>query len=193
MEKGHIFFIMWVSWAGKWTLIEWLKKQNNVKLDFLKSYVTRDKRPWEIEWNIYYFISMEKFKNSIKAWEFLEYKFVHNLNYYWTKKVEIIDEWINKWKKIIKEIDIEWLKEIFLNNPQLKENITSIFLDISKETLVNRIKSRWAIMSKKELNNRLESFDNEKKEAQKICQYIINTSNLNPEQVLEKVLNIINE
>lgn len=191
MKKGHIFFIMWVSWAWKGTLIWNLKRQKEVELSFLRSYVTRNIREWEIDWNIYHFISEKEFKNSIEAWEFLEYKLVHKLHYYWTKKREIIDEWINKWKNIIKEIEIEWLKDIFANNWYLRKHITTIFLDISEQTLIERIKKRWANMSDQELQNRRDSLKVEKKDSKVYCDYIIDTSNNTKEQTLETVLEII--
>ena len=191
MKKGHIFFIMWISGAWKGTLIENLKKQEDVKLDFLSSYVTREIRAGEVDWNIYNFISRDEFTKSIDNGEFLEYKLVHKLNYYWTKREEIIDNGINLWKKIIKEIEVEGLKDIFLNNPDLKEYITTIFLDISKEILLERIEVRWAKMSEEELNNRLNSLENEKKDSQIYCDYIIDTSDKTKDETLEIVLNII--
>jgi len=191
MKKGQIFFIMWVSGAWKWTLINNLKKQKEIDLTFLKSYVTREIRNWEVNWNIYNFISKEEFEASIKAWEFLEYKLVHKLNYYGTKKAEIIDNWINKGEKIVKEIEIEWLKDILSNNPNLKKYITTIFLDIPKETLVERIETRWDNITQKELENRLISLENEKKGSKEFCDHIVNTSNISKEETLQFVLNII--
>lgn len=191
MKKGHIFFIMWISGAWKGTLIEWLKQQNDINLDFLKSYVTRPIRQWEIPWNIYYFISLDLFKKWIKNNEFLEYELNHWLHYYWTKYSDLIENWINKWKNVLKEIEVKWLKSIFNNNPNLKENITSIFLDITEKKLTERIRWRWAYMSEEELNNRKDSLKLEKKESELICDYVIDTSNITPEQVLEKVLEII--
>lgn len=187
-----IFFIMWVSWAWKWTLVENLKKQTKIKFDFIKSYVTREIRPWEIDGNIYHFISMDEFKKSIEKGEFIEYKFVHNLNYYWTKKKELIEDWIEKWKNLIKEIEIEWLKDIFKNHPELKAHIKTIFLEISKETYKKRIIARQWQVDEIELENRAISLEKEKKEAQIYCDFILNTENSTKEETLNKVLDFIN-
>lgn len=192
MQKWHIFFIMWISWAWKWTLIDNLKKyQNELSIKFLRSYVTRPIRKGEVEWNIYHFISLEEFKKWIENNEFLEYELNHGLHYYWTKKIDVLDNGINIWKNVLKEIEVKWLNNIFKNNSFLKENIVSIFLDISEEMLEERIKARWAEMSQEELNNRKKSLKNEKIESRKICDYIIDTSNLSKEQTLEEVLQII--
>ena len=49
------------------------------------------------------------------------------------------------------------LKNIHKNHPELKEYITSIFLDISEEKLSERIEKRGAFMSEEELNQRKKS------------------------------------
>jgi guanylate kinase len=182
---------MWVSWAWKGTLIGNLKRQKDLELTFIKSYVTRPMRKWEIEGNIYNFVSLEEFKRGVDFWEFLEYELNHWLHYYWTKHLDVVENWINKWKNVLKEIDIKWLKNIFKNNPKLKAHVTSIFLDISEETLVERIKKRWADMSDVELQNRRDSLKLEKKDSKIYCDYIIDTSNNTKEQTLEAVLEII--
>lgn len=189
--KGKIFFIMGVSGSWKWTLIENLKKINNSDFHFIRSYVTRKIRSWEKNGNIYWFITLEEFKKSIEKNEFLEYKLVHNLNYYWTKKKDIIDNWIEKWKIVIKEIDMEWLKEIFKTYPELKNLIKSIFLSIDIKTFKERVKLRQWKMDEIELKNRIESLKKEKKEAKIYCDYIIEADKKKPDEILNEVLKII--
>ncbi len=191
MKKGHIFFIMWVSWAWKGTLIHNLKKQKELDVIFLKSYVTRPIRKWEIAGDKYNFISLEEFKKWVDSWYFLEYELNHGLHYYWTKHKDVVENWINKWKIVLKEIDVKWLKNIFSNNEYLKKHITSIFLDISEDTLIERIKMRWAEMSEEELQNRRDSLKLEKKDSKLHCDYIIDTSNKSKEETLEAALKII--
>jgi hypothetical protein len=58
---------------------------------------------------------------------------------------------------VIKEVDMRGLKNIHKNHPELKEYITSIFLDISEEKLSERIEKRGAFMSEEELNQRKKS------------------------------------
>ncbi|MDD3302827.1 MAG: guanylate kinase [Candidatus Gracilibacteria bacterium] len=190
---GKIFFIMGVSGAGKGTLIENLKKQDKINLEFVRSYVTRDIRHGEIDGNIYHFISMDEFKRSIEAGEFLEYKFVHNLNYYGTKKKDVIDNGIEKGKILIKEIDIEGLKEIYTNHPELKPYIKTIFLSVSKETFKKRVIERQGDVDKTELENRGNSLEKERKEALIYCDYIIDSEKYNKDEVLNEVLEIISK
>ena len=45
-NKGQIFFIMWVSGSGKWTLRKNLEWESLTDSKFLKSYVTRPMRVW---------------------------------------------------------------------------------------------------------------------------------------------------
>jgi guanylate kinase len=70
--------------------------------------------------------------------------------------------------------------------------ITTIFLNIPDEIMVERMKSRDNTISEKEIQNRLNSAEKERKFRQN-ADYIINTSNITPEEVLEKALKIINK
>jgi len=191
MKKGHIFFVMGVSGAGKGTLIENLKRLEDLDVEFMRSYVTRPMRDWEVDGNIYNFVSLEDFKAWIEAWDFLEYELNHWLYYYWTKYSDVVTNWIDKWKKVLKEIEVKWLKNIYTNNPHFKKYITTIFLDISKEVLVERIKLRQANISDTELSNRIDSLSFEKKDSQIYCDHIIDTSVITPEETLKIVLDII--
>jgi len=188
-----MFFIMWVSGAGKWTLLKNLRAGELSDLFFLKSYVTRPMREWEVDGEIYNFISPENFQVSIDADEFLEYEWVHKTAYYGTKWADAIENGIDAWKKVLKEIEIAGLKNILTNNPQIRPNMTSIFLDISPETLRERIKMRGATMTDLDLSNRLDSLEIEKRDSKTYCDHIIDTSDLTPEQVLEQVVSIINK
>ena len=190
-NKGHIYFIMGTSGSGKWTLRKNLEKLETKNLEFLKSYVSRPMREWEIEWDIYYFISWEKFQHMINNDEFLEYEWVHNAAYYGTRLSDVIENGVDAWKKVCKEVDIEVLKNILKNNPQLKENMTSIFLSLTPEKLSERIKTRWAKMSHDDFENRTNSLKKEVEQANKYCDYIIDTSEKTPEEVLEEVQKIL--
>ena len=191
MVKWKLILILGTSGAGKWTLRKNLEKANLEDLEFIKSYVTRDMRDWEINWDIYNFISKKEFEKMIKNNEFLEYEFVHKKAYYGTRLKDAVEFWIDMWKKVMKEIDMEWLKNIFFNNPQLKENITTIFLNLSQEKFSERIESRWVFMSEEDFKNREESLVREISDAKIYCDYIIDTSEKTPEEVLEEVLKII--
>ena len=190
-NKGKIYFILWTSWAWKWTLRKKLEKADIKDLEFIKSYVTRTMREWEIDWDIYNFISKDNFENMIKNNEFLEYELVHKKAYYGTRLKDAVQNGIDAGKKVMKEIDMEWLKNIYKNNPQLKDYITTIFLNLNQEKFAERIEARWDIMSDEEFKNRQESLKKEVKEAKIYCDYIIDTSDKNPNEVFSEVLNIL--
>ena len=150
---GHIYFILWVSGAWKWTLISNIKKLKLPNIYIPLSYKTRSIRDNEINWIDGYFISKEDFFAQVQMWKFLEYALVHESDYYWTKFEDVIENWINKWKIVIKELDIIWLEELRKNKPELDENYTTIFLSIPEKILKQRIEKRWVFMSDEELSN----------------------------------------
>lgn len=182
-----IVFICWVSWSGKWTIINALLNTGNFK--YFPSYVTRDIRPWEINWERYIFISNEEFKRSLEKNEFLEYNLVHNQNkYYWTKK-DIIN-WL-KWDKIpLKEVDMIWLEKM-IKSWEIKDKFLSIFLDVSNETMIKRIHKRWAPISDEELEKRLASAKIERKLAKKFSTHIINIDWWTESENINKVITIL--
>jgi guanylate kinase len=201
---------MWVSGAWKWTLIKNLKNLEDNGLFFPLSNKSRKKRESEINWIDACFISRKEFEESIERGEFLEYAKVYWLNeYYWTKYCDVIDNWINKWKIVIKELDMLWLeilkekeKEIVNYLSKFKElkrweNIIfwdyfkTIFLTIPLEIQAERIKSRWAYMSELELKERSKTAILEIEKAKKSCDYFINTWWKSKEEVLCEVIEII--
>jgi len=190
--QGKIFFIVWVSWAWKWTLIENLRNIWDNRFYFPLSYKSRQIRETEKNWVDAWFISNEEFEKSIYNWEFLEYAKVYWLeSYYWAKYSDLIDNWINKWKIVIKEVDMEWLLILKNQRPELDSFYKSIFLTIPLDLQIERIKSRWATMSEKELEERRKTAKKEIKEAQKYCDYIIDTWNKTKEEVLAEAVEII--
>ena len=180
---------MWVSGGWKWTLRQNLITQTEVNIDFLKSYVTRDMRPGEVNWDTYHFISKHNFEKDIKNDDFLEYEWVHKAAYYGTKKSEV-EVGLLSGKTMMKEIDTKWLKQLSENHPDFKENYTSFFLDVSNDEMVRRYLERHPEGCKNDIQNRLESASLERQQAEKYCDYIIDASQP-PEKVLEEVLCII--
>ena len=92
---------------------------------------------------------------------------------------------------IFKEIDIEWLKEILKSNPELKPFITSIFLTVSIEKFKERMITRQWQMENLEEENRIASLKKETEESKIYCDYIIETDDKTPEEILENVLEIL--
>ena len=146
-------------------------------------------RPWEINGDMYNFISEEEFKDSIEADEFLEYAFVHQAAYYGTKKADVLDG-IAAGNTIIKEVDMAWLEEIQKNFPDLRESYTSIFLDVPEDTMIERNLERNPNTPQEEIDKRIHSLKNEKAKASELCDYIVDATQT-PEKVMEGVLEIM--
>lgn len=189
MKKGNIFFIVWVCWAWKWTLIKNLQDSWE-DFKFTISCRTRAPRDWEIEWVHSYFLTENEFNKKIENWEFIEYAINHWTSYYWTLKKEVIDYWINLWKNVIKELEWKWLKIVLDENPDLKDNVISIFLDIPNEEIKNRVESRGETMTEEDYKNRIASTELERWFSD-IYNYTIDAHKNWPEEVLEEVLEII--
>ena len=180
---------MWVSGSGKGTIrknLEALEKEN---FEFLKSYVTRDMRPGEIDGDTYWFISKMEFEQAIENWEFLEYEINHKVAYYGTKNSDV-QIWLDAWKTLFKEIDTKWLKQLREKNPDFWEHYTSIFLDIPDDVLRERFFDRNPEGSEKDFQNRLESTLFERTQAEEYCDYIIDATR-RPEEILDEVLELI--
>lgn len=190
--KGHIYFILWVSWAWKWTLIENIKKSNIENLCIPLSYKSRQIRDTEVNHIDAHFISKEEFFHWIEMHEFLEYAIVHETDYYGTKYVDVIENGIDLWKIVIKELDINWLKRLRKEKPNFDANYTTIFLDIPVNILKDRIEKRWALMCDEELNRRINSAIIEEEEWTKLCDYTIDAT-LSPEKVFSNFIEIVNK
>jgi len=115
---------------------------------------------------------------------------VHELDYYGTKYEDVIKNGINKWKIVIKELDILWLNRLKKQRPEFDERYTTIFLNIPEDILRIRIESRWALMSNEELEKRINSAVMEETKAREICDFIIDSTKSEIE-VLSEVLEII--
>lgn len=179
--------MMWKSGSGHTTMMN-MALTNYPKLKYVCSYVTREPRPWEINWEKYIFITKEEFEKWIKLWEFLEYALVHKLHYYGTK-IKDIETIINDWWIGIKEVDIEWLEQIKQN---ANFDFFSLFLDIDEKTMRKRILSR-SFIAEDELEQRLISAKNELKKAKILCDEILDASGTIEDNwiAISKILNKI--
>lgn len=163
MKTWHLFFICWVAWAWKWTLINWLLEENIENLEFALSCKTREPREHEVIWKDYIKLWLEEFKKAIDDGEFLEYNFVHNQNYYWTRKADVIDNGINQGKIILKEIDMLIVPEVLETLKGIRENFSIIFLDLPIETIKERMIDRWDDVTWEDYKNRILSAEKERK------------------------------
>lgn len=189
---GHIFFIMWVSGAGKWTLISSIQTLGREDIYIPLSYKTREKRVWEIHGVDAWFVSKEEFMVWVENGEFLEYALVHNMDYYGTKYEDVFQFWLDMWHMVLKELDIKWLQKIQKEWKLAPDLYTTIFLDIPTEMLSQRIELRWEKLNEVQLKNRMESATFERKHALKMCDYTIDAKKTSQEIFLE-VMEIIHK
>ena len=103
--KGKLFVFSAPSGSGKTTIVRHLLNQEKLNLVFSISATSRKPRGNEKDGEDYYFISLEEFKNNIKADNFLEWEEVYRDNFYGTLKAEVERIWAQK-KHVIFDIDV---------------------------------------------------------------------------------------
>ena len=184
--KGKAIFIMGPTGIGKSTTVRLLRKRNP-EFIYLPSYTDRAMRTGEKQGDPYFFISQQQFQDKIKNNDFLEYAFVHNLDYKGTNKQEIYDA-VEDEKIIYKEVELKGYFQIEKNLQ--KEMYTTIFLyPTDPEIIKARILKREPNMSTNDIQQRLKSFDEEMKHINDF-DYQIQTIENGEEIIYEKVLEI---
>ena len=104
-KPGKLIVFSAPSGSGKTTIVRYLLAQEELNLEFSVSATSRAKRGDEIDTKDYYFLSIDDFKQHIKADEFLEWEEVYRDNFYGTLKKEIERIW-DLGKHIIFDIDV---------------------------------------------------------------------------------------
>jgi guanylate kinase len=138
MNKQKILIITAPSGSGKSTLIKKLMAVNP-NLSFSISACTRAPRVGEQNGIDYHFMSVEQFKKSIAANEFLEWEMVYEEKYYGTLKSEIKRIWENGQTPLV---DIDVKGAINVQN-EYKGRALSIFIQApSLEILKQRLEKR---------------------------------------------------
>lgn len=114
MPKGLLFVVSGPSGAGKGTICRRLLEKMDVDLSI--SMTTRKPRPQESEGKNYFFISKEKFLETIENDGFLEYAKVYG-NYYGTPKEMVIKQ-LENGRDVVLEIDIQGALQIRESYPK---------------------------------------------------------------------------
>ena len=104
-KPGKLIVFSAPSGSGKTTIVRYLLAQEELNLEFSVSATSRAKRGDEIDTKDYYFLSIDDFKQHIKADEFLEWEEVYRDNFYGTLKKEIERIW-DLGKHVIFDIDV---------------------------------------------------------------------------------------
>ena len=188
--KGKAIFIMGPTGIGKSTTVRMLRERNP-EFIYLPSYTDRAMRQGEKQTDPYFFITKQEFQDKIKNNDFLEYAFVHNLDYKGTNKKEIFDA-VENGKIIYKELELKGYKQI--ENPPAgglpKNMYTTIFLyPTEPEIIRQRILKREPEMSTNNIQQRLKSFDQEMLHINDF-DYKIKTIENGQEIIYQKVLEI---
>ncbi|CAI8172492.1 MAG: Guanylate kinase [Crocinitomicaceae bacterium] len=181
--QGKAVIISAPSGAGKTTLVNKLLKAK-LPLLFSISACSRAPREGEEDKKDYYFLSIEEFKEKIKAQDFIEWEEVYQGNFYGTLKKEIERIWKEK-KHVVFDVDVIGgisLKEYF------KENSISIFIKPpSMEVLTKRLKKRNT-EDRESIKNRLEKSFEEMKSIDKFDKIIVNDElNISTKNIIKTV------
>ncbi len=181
--QGKAIIISAPSGAGKTTLVNKLLEAK-LPLLFSISACSRAPRDGEEDKKHYYFLSIEEFKEKIKAQDFIEWEEVYEGNFYGTLKKEIERIWKEK-KHVVFDVDVIGgisLKEYFM------ENSISIFIKPpSMEVLSERLKKRNT-EDIKSIKNRLEKSFEEMKSIDKFDKIILNDElSISSKNIIETV------
>ena len=181
--QGKAIIISAPSGAGKTTLVNKLLEAK-LPLLFSISACSRAPREGEEDKKDYYFLSIEEFKEKIKAQDFIEWEEVYEGNFYGTLKKEIERIWKEK-KHVVFDVDVIGgisLKEYFM------ENSISIFIKPpSMEVLSKRLKKRNT-EDRKSIKNRLEKSFEEMKSIDKFDKIIVNDElSISSKNIIETV------
>ena len=181
--QGKAIIISAPSGAGKTTLVNKLLDAK-LPLLFSISACSRAPREGEEDKKDYYFLSIEEFKEKIKAQDFIEWEEVYEGNFYGTLKKEIERIWKEK-KHVVFDVDVIGgisLKDYFM------ENSISIFIKPpSMEVLSKRLKKRNT-EDRKSIKNRLEKSFEEMKSIDKFDKIIVNDElSISSKNIIETV------
>ena len=151
MKNGKLLVFSAPSGSGKTTIVKYLLQQKDLNLEFSVSCTTRLARGEEEDGKDYYFISLQEFKNNIKAENFVEWEEVYRDNFYGTLKSEVERIW-QKGKNVIFDIDVSGGLRIKSKFPT--ETLAVFVKPPSVDELKRRLKER-STESEEKINMRI--------------------------------------
>ena len=181
--QGKAIIISAPSGAGKTTLVNKLLDAK-LPLLFSISACSRAPREGEEDKKDYYFLSIEEFKEKIKAQDFIEWEEVYEGNFYGTLKKEIERIWKEK-KHVVFDVDV--IGGISLNDYFMENSISIFIKPPSMEVLSKRLKKRNT-EDRKSIKNRLEKSFEEMKSIDKFDKIIVNDElSISSKNIIETV------
>ncbi|MDY6340663.1 MAG: guanylate kinase [Lachnospiraceae bacterium] len=135
-EQGSLIVVSGFSGAGKGTLMKNLLRRGD-RYALSVSMTTRSPRPGEADGKDYYFVSTEKFEETIKAGGLLEYaKYCDH--YYGTPKQAVLSR-MAEGKDVLLEIDVQGGRQIKKIFP---ETVLVFIVTPDAKTLLERLRGR---------------------------------------------------
>lgn len=135
-KQGILLVLSGPSGSGKGTIVkELLSRYEDMRVSV--SMTTREPRPGEIDGVHYYFVTRQKFEQTIAEDGLLEYA-EYNGNYYGTP-IAPVQRMLDEGKNVILEIEVQGAEKVMEKRPDL----VSIFIGIpSMEELERRLRGR---------------------------------------------------
>lgn len=129
---------------------------------------TRTPRLGEINGVHYHFLTPEQFDAKVSANEFLEWAWVHGQRRYGTLAASVLEP-MKHGSSLVISVDVqgvESFRRAAAANPALKQRMTTVFIVVDHERLVNRMRSR-AQDDEDEIVRRMATAEAELREAHK--------------------------
>lgn len=135
-KSGLLMVLSGPSGSGKGTIVkELLTRYEDMRVSV--SMTTREPRPGEIDGVHYYFVTREKFEQTIAEDGLLEYA-EYNGNYYGTP-IAPVQKMLDEGNHVILEIEVQGAEKVMAKRPDL----VSVFIGIpSMEELERRLRGR---------------------------------------------------
>lgn len=169
------------SGAGKGTVVNELKKSNNIKVSV--SATTRQPRKGEINGVHYHFISNEQFEKMTEENGFLEHAGYCD-NYYGSPKKQA-EEWLAEGNDVILEIDVQGYEQVKRNFPDC---VGIFIMPPSIAELERRLRKRGT----EDENTIKKRLDRAREEIMKADKYDYVVVNGPLRECVEDVLSVIN-
>jgi guanylate kinase len=134
-QSGLLIVLCGPSGVGKSTIARALEKK--LKVDYIVSATTREKRPGDDKGKTYEHLSQKDFFHRLDAGEFLEYAQVYG-DWYGTPKHPAMDE-MAAGKDILLEIDVQGALQVRFQYPQA---LLIFILPPDEPTLLHRLTKR---------------------------------------------------
>ena len=134
--SGKLIVVSGPSGVGKSSVVKWIK-ENNSDVWVSVSMTTREKRPDEMEGREYFFVSREKFQETVNAGQMLEWAEFAG-NFYGTP-AEPVRQKISEGVHVILEIELQGARQV----REIFPNAILVFLTPpSWQALVDRLTGR---------------------------------------------------